>query len=100
MRDYKFDCNTYDKYSKNTYSKGFDDINIKNVDLLTSFEVIEHFENPAEEFMKIFNFKPKIILLTTSLYKNQSQNWEYLEQDTGQHIFFYSKKAILELSKK
>ena len=50
--------------------------------------------------MKIFDFKPKIILLTTSLYKNQSQNWEYLEQDTGQHIFFYSKKAILELSKK
>ena len=100
MRDYKFDCNTYDKYSKNTYSKGFDNINIKNVDLLTSFEVIEHFEDPAEEFMKIFNLKPKIILITTSLYKNQNQEWEYLELDTGQHIFFYSKKAILELSKK
>ena len=56
MRDYKFDCNTYDKYSKNTYSKGFDNINIKNVDLLTSFEVIEHFEDPAEEFIKIFDF--------------------------------------------
>ena len=43
--------------------QGFDDINIKNVDLLTSFEVIEHFENPAEEFMKIFDLKPKIILI-------------------------------------
>jgi len=69
-------------------------------DLLTSFETIEHFENPKNEFENIFMYNPKMFLLTTSIYKKQKQNWEYFEYVSGQHIFFYSKKAIEMIGKK
>ena len=87
MRDYYLNCFSYDKFSKNIYSKEFLNRNFTTPDLLTSYEAAEHFSQPMEEFKKIFALKPKIFLMTTAIYKNQGQNWDYLEADTGQHIF-------------
>ena len=100
MRDYYLNCFSYDKFSKNIYSKEFLNQNFTTPDLLTSYEAVEHFAQPMEEFKKIFSLKPKIFLMTTAIYKNQNQNWDYLEADTGQHIFFYSKKSLEFIAKK
>jgi hypothetical protein len=100
MRDYYLNCFSYDKFSKNIYSKEFLNRNFTTPDLLTSYEAAEHFSQPMEEFKKIFALKPKIFLMTTAIYKNQGQNWDYLEADTGQHIFFYSKKSLEFIAKK
>lgn len=100
MRDYYFNCFSYDKFSKNTYSKGFVEKNFLTPDLVTSFEAVEHFSKPSEEFLKIFNLKPKMFLLTTGIYQDQDKNWNYLEEDSGQHIFFYSKETLEFIAKK
>ena len=100
LRDYYINCFTNDKYSKNLYAKTFSNPDFKNPDLLTCFESVEHFENPKEEFDKMFKINPKMLLITTSLYKKQDQNWDYFEFQTGQHIFFLSKEAFKILGKK
>lgn len=100
MRDYYVNCFTSDKYSKNIYSINFTVPNFKNPDLITCFEAVEHFEKPKDEFGKIFELNPKMILLTTSLYKKQGQNWDYFEFQSGQHIFFFSKEALEMIGKK
>ena len=99
MRDYYFNCFSYDRFSKNIYSKGFIKQNFDTPDLVTSFEAVEHFSQPITEFKKIFMLKPKMLLLTTGIYQNHDQNWDYLEADSGQHIFFYSKKSMEFIAK-
>lgn len=100
LRDYHINCFSSDKYSKNLYSKNFSKPNFDKPDLLTSFEAVEHFENPRDEFDQIFKLNPKMLLLTTSIYKRQEKNWEYFEFKTGQHIFFFSKEALQMIGKK
>ena len=100
MRDYHFNCFSYDKFSKNIYSKEFLNQNFITPDLLTSYEAAEHFSQPMDEFKKIFALKPKIFLMTTGIYQNHDQNWDYLEADTGQHIFFYSKESLEFIAKR
>ena len=100
MRDYKINCFNYDKYSNALYSKRFDIPNFKKPDIVTSFETVEHFADPNVEFNKIFENNPKMIILTTKIYKNQNKDWDYFEFQTGQHIFFYTKDAFEYLAKK
>lgn len=100
MRDYYLNCFSYDKFSKNAYSKGFIEKNFSTPDLITSFEAIEHFSKPSDELSKIFNLKPKMFLLTTGIYQDQDKNWNYLEEDSGQHIFFYSKESLEFIAKR
>ena len=100
MRDYYFNCFSYDKFSKNIYSRVFVKENFNTPDLVTSFEAVEHFSHPAEEFSQIFKSKPRMLLLATGIYENHDHNWDYLEADTGQHIFFYSKKSMEFIAKK
>ena len=100
MRDYYFNCFSHDKFSKNLYSKGFVRQNFQTPDLITSFEAAEHFSRPYDEFSKIFNLKPKMLLLTTGIYRDQDKNWDYLEEDSGQHIFFYSRESLEYIAKK
>ena len=73
LRDYHINCFSSDKYSKNLYSKNFSKPNFDKPDLLTSFEAVEHFENPRDEFDQIFKLNPKMLLLTTSIYKRQEK---------------------------
>jgi hypothetical protein len=100
MRDYYLNCFSHDKFSKNLYSKAFVEKNFSTPDLITSFEAAEHFHRPSDEFSKLFNLKPKMLLLTTGIYQDQDKNWNYLEEDSGQHIFFYSKESLKFIAKK
>lgn len=100
LRDYYINCFSSDKYSNNLYSKAFTKPNFDNPDLMTTFEAVEHFENPGNEFKEIFQHNPKMLLLTTSIYEQQDQNWDYFEFKTGQHIFFFSKQALKMIGKK
>ncbi len=100
LRDYNFNCYNYDFYSKSVYAKNFTKPNFKKADMLTSFEAVEHFSNPQKEFSKMFRFKPNVVLITTKLFNGQKKNWDYFEYETGQHIFFYTKKALGLIAKK
>ena len=100
MRDHNLNCFNYDKYSESVYSQNFTKPDFQTPDLLTSFEAIEHFSDPGEEFEKIFKKKPSLIIFTTKIYENQSKNWDYFEFQTGQHVFFYTRNAFKYLANK
>jgi len=101
MRDKGFNFYRYDKYAANVYSIGFDFSDVQDriarFELLTSIEVIEHFEDPLEEIPKMFSLSDDI-LFTTFLNDNltisELKDWWYLGEYNGQHISFYSVKCL------
>lgn len=94
LRDIGFDCWTYDKFSKPSYGQGFTAKLDQSFELITSFEVFEHFANPALEVADLFSRQARVVLISTELYRGQSADWWYLGPESGQHIFFYSERAV------
>jgi hypothetical protein len=94
LRDVGHDAYWYDQYSSPGYATGFIGSPRNAYDLVTSFEVIEHFPNPRDDLDKLFSGRPKAVLLMTELYTGQGEEWSYLAPEEGQHIFFYSPDGL------
>lgn len=94
LRDYGINCFVQDEYAIPTYAQGYTEPNFKVPDLILGFEVWEHLPNPAKDLERFFSKKPKTLLITTSQYENQGPGWWHLSTESGQHIFFYSRKAL------
>src|SRR5574337_1100878 len=102
MRDKGFNFYRYDKYAKNIYALCFDITNLPKenhkFELLTSFEVFEHFENPLEELSELFSLSKNVLCSTFLLphvtESDEWKDWWYLAELHGQHISFYTVKAM------
>jgi len=98
MRDRGYDFYRQDPYCENIFAKHFDvmDISVKKFDVLTAFEVFEHFVNPMEEIEKIFEYADTIIFstVTTPQTNEEIENWWYISEETGQHVAFYSENTL------
>ena len=99
MRDRGYEFYRQDSYCENLFAKHFDhtDISENHFDLLTSFEVFEHFENPMHEIEKMFKLSSTIIFSTVlipSVSDAELENWWYLSEETGQHLAFYSLPSL------
>ncbi len=104
LRDYGLNCYVSDKYAKPVYAIGFGTETLSTPDfpkpeLLTAFEVVEHFEQPSTQFARLLECGASCLFISTGYYKGQSANWWYISQDSGQHVFFYSKKCLRDLGK-
>lgn len=104
MRDEGYNFFRQDIYCENIFAKHFDisDSGLSHFDLVTAFEVFEHFEKPLEEIEKIFSYS-KNVIFTTELaptITSELQNWWYLSTDTGQHIAFYTETSLQFLAQK
>lgn len=100
LRDHGIDAYSCDKYAQPVYAQGFTEPPFSFPDFLTAFEVLEHLPNPVADLGDIFAWNPKVMLLTTDLYGGQGPDWWYLTPQSGQHVFFYSPKAILMVAEK
>jgi hypothetical protein len=100
LRDHNFNCYVTDKYAAPTYGQGYSIPNFDVTDLASAFEVIEHFQYPKSDLDILFQYRPKLVLVTTGIYIGQDKNWWYLSPNSGQHIFFYSKKSLHIIAKK
>ena len=100
LRDYGLNAYVYDRYARATYARGFTDPDFKRPDLITAFEVFEHFANPKEEIAELLASEPKALLISTAVYTGQDTDWWYLYPETGQHIFFYSEAAMKLLAER
>lgn len=102
MRDIGFDFKWQDNFSQNLLARGFEYCQNDKIDLITAFEVFEHFVNPIEEIEKILNISKNILFSTTLLPKiiPNSNDWWYYGLNHGQHISFYSLKTFKYLAKK
>jgi len=83
-----------DKYASPTYSQGFSEPNFAEPNFVLAFEVLEHFAAPATELADLFQAHPRVLLVSTGLYRQQPEDWWYLAAESGQHVFFYSEKAV------
>ncbi len=100
LRDHRINCFVTDKYARPTYAQGFTEPDFTTPDLVISFEVLEHFQNPGTDLEELFRLKPKVLLVSTAIYKKQDKDWWYLSPESGQHLFFYSREAIEFIGRK
>lgn len=103
MRDEGFNFYRQDIYCENIFAKHFDhaDSGQQRYDLLTAFEVFEHFSDPANEIAALFHLADDLVF-STVLYDDTSrlEDWWYLSTETGQHVAFYSIRTLEYLAKK
>ncbi len=106
MRDKGFNFYRQDSYCENLFAQHFDTNGLKNNDekfeLLTTFEVFEHLENPVEEIEKMLKLSDSILFSTELQPQNikNQQDWWYFSPESGQHISFYTKKTLSKIAKR
>lgn len=105
MRDRGFAFEHYDPMAKNVFA-GAQAVPIpdtsRRYDLVTGFEVLEHLESPVEALEGIAQ-QTRFMLLTTLVLPDPTPlpgEWWYYAPESGQHISFYSTRAIHDLSKR
>jgi hypothetical protein len=94
LRDYGLNCFVRDKYAAPTYAQGFTETDFQTADLVIAFEVLEHFANPKEDLNDVFALDARAVFVSTGIYRSEQGDWWYLAPETGQHLFFYSRKAL------
>lgn len=104
MRDIGFDFNWHDTFTENLVARGFEyDFKLKeDVELITSFESLEHFKDPIKEIDKMISLS-KNLLFTTSILPNtipKPNEWWYYGLEHGQHISFYSVETLRYIATK
>lgn len=104
MRDYGLDFFRCEKYCPNLFAQGFDADDKEQVqyEMVTAFEVFEHFEKPLEEIDNMLKFS-RSILFTTELVPvsfPKPGEWWYYGLDHGQHISLYSQRSLAIIAQK
>jgi methyltransferase family protein len=96
MRDRGFNFFSFDKYCRPLYTGPFQTKAPADLApfIVTAFEVLEHFPEPALDLAEIFALKPRLLLATTECYDDQKDDWWYLAPFHGQHVFFYSQAGL------
>lgn len=97
MRDNGFNVEWYDKYAENIFAKGFEK-SVEHYDIVTAFELFEHFDDPVKEISDIFRYGDTL-LFSTEIIPNVPPSdkiidWWYFAPQTGQHIAFYTEKSF------
>ncbi len=95
MRDSGFEFEWYDRYCENIFANGFEKTQ-DHYDVLTAFELFEHFDNPMEQIKTLMELSDNVICSTELIPKETPaiSEWWYYSEETGQHISFYSNEAM------
>jgi hypothetical protein len=104
MRDLGYDFRWLDKYCENIFAKGFEAAAppAKKIELVTAFEVFEHFFDPARQIAEIFEYSTEVFF-TTQLIGQQPpalNEWAYYGVEHGQHLAFYTEKSLRQFGQK
>ena len=104
MRDAGYEFYREDKFCENIFAKHFDvnDIPKQKFDIVTGFEVLEHFNNPLIEIENIFKYSDVAVFSTviTPKTNKEIEDWWYIVEETGQHISFYSDQSMKFIAEK
>ena len=96
LRDLSINAFWLDKYCQNIFAKGFKYASGQMADLVTAFEVVEHFDRPKAQFEELFSMAPNVLISTELLPEKipHINEWWYYGCKHGQHIAFYSMKTL------
>ena len=96
MRDRGHNFYRNEPFSKNFYVPFHDhgQSEIREATVVTAFDVFEHFAEPHKDLEAVFAYDPDVLVVGTETYTGQTADWWYFDPSQGQHIFFYSSKAL------
>lgn len=100
LRDYGLNAYVTDAHARPTYAAAFTAPDFAEPQLLTAFEVFEHFADPRRDLERVFAHAPQLALISTELYTGQGADWWYLSMETGQHVFFWSARALAQAAER
>lgn len=100
LRDIGIDAWTFDTYGSGEYARLFrvdaGAMTPGSFEVVTAFEVFEHLPCPYDDLLTLFRLSPEVLIASTEPYKSDyDKGWWYLTPHTGQHVFFYSSRALL-----
>ncbi len=100
LRDVGYDARSFDKYSTPAFTSYFNATHPKlsKPRIITAFEVFEHFVDPKAELSALLDGRPDLVAFTTWFCDGQPDDWIYYAEDCGQHVFFYTQKAIRDFA--
>lgn len=102
MRDYGFAFYRVDKYCQNLFAKGFDleDPVRAPLELLTAFEVFEHFPNPSAKIDELLKISSSIFLRTEliPIANPKPEECWYYGLEHGQHLSLYTLQSLRYLA--
>ena len=96
MRDRGYDYRASDAYNSLYFIDRFVS-DRPRWSLISAFEVAEHLPHPRRTWENLFGKQPHYLFFTTDLFSGQGPEWHYLAPEEGQHVFFYSFKALQQL---
>lgn len=104
MRDIGYDFYRQDIYCENLFANYFDitDCKEKKFDIVTAFEVLEHFSEPMKEIETIFNYSENAIFSTdlTPTKDLDIENWVYISLKKLVNIYLFIQQKQCTLSQK
>lgn len=101
LRDRGIDALWFDPFCKNLLAIGFEHT-VERADLVTAFEVFEHFVDPVLETEKLFDISPNLLISTTLIATQPPapDSWWYYGLNHGQHIGFFRSQTLQFIAKK
>ena len=95
LRDLGIDAFWSDLYCENLVTRGFE-YTIGGGGLVTAFESFEHFVNPSDEFSRLLDIAPNVLISTCIIPQPtpKQQDWWYFGKEHGQHIGFFRLKTL------
>lgn len=103
MRDFGFDCYTTDKYCQNLFAKTFEPGVRFKADILSTFEVLEHVEDPLRHVADAFQqYGCRTLVFSTLTFTGAvpPRDWPYYSFSNGQHITFYQPRTLALLAER
>jgi hypothetical protein len=100
LRDIGIDAWAYELHGVPRLAAGFQTEDLSSCKIMNLCEVVEHFDEPARYMDEIFSADPDVAVIQTVLFDQPDDNWFYLAVEHGQHVFFYSAKALDLIAKK
>jgi hypothetical protein len=104
LRDAGLDAWLHDKYAEPVYAPAFSldpaSVTPGSLALLSAIEVFEHCSEPDSELGALFALEPAVLFASTEPYRGEGADWWYLNASAGQHVFFYSTRALELLARR
>jgi Methyltransferase domain len=102
MRDRGYDFYWQDEYCQNLLAAHWSAPPEEHYDLVTAFEVLEHLPQPLTTLEALFQRAPSLLFSTELLPAPAPAlgDWDYYGPEHGQHIVFYTTKALEQLAQR
>lgn len=102
MRDVGCRFYRYDKYCENLFAQHFDlhAEGVADLELVTAFEVFEHFTSPADDLDNLVKLSRNILFTTEiiPLPTPKPGEWRYYGLNHGQHVSFYTLPSLEKMA--